>query len=113
MRVRVAAVLMCVVLVLAGGCTTGDPGTPTESTAPGWPMPDLVGSTLQDAQDRMQDLTGGAVYFTESHDLSGEDRNQVSDRNWQVCTQSVAAGEMLNADSRVDFGVVKLEETCP
>jgi beta-lactam-binding protein with PASTA domain len=113
MRVRVVAVLMGAVLVLVG-CTSGpegeDPGT---TPAKEWTMPDLVGATLQDAQDQMQDLTGGAVYFTDSHDLGGKDRNQVSDRNWQVCTQSVAAGETLTADSRVDFGVVKLEETCP
>ena len=116
MRVRVVAGLMCAVLVLAGACTTGEggtPGTTTEPAAQEWTMPDLVGETLQDAQDRMQDLTGGAVYFTDSHDLGGEDRNQVSDRNWQVCTQSIAAGEQLNAGSRVDFGVVKLDETCP
>lgn len=117
MRVRVFAGLMCAVLVLVGACTTGpdggDPGTTTGSAAEQWTMPDLVGSTLQDAQDQMQDLTGGAVYFTDSHDLGGKDRNQVSDRNWQVCTQSIAAGDTLNAGSRVDFGVVKLEETCP
>lgn len=114
MRVRVVAVLMGAVLVLVG-CTSEpedkDPGTTTGAQE--WTMPDLVGSTLQDAQDRMQDLTGGAVYFTDSHDLGGADRNQVSDRNWQVCTQSVAEGDTLTADSRVDFGVVKLEETCP
>ena len=116
MRVRVVAGLMCAVLVLVGACTTGpEGGKPGATTEPAgeWSMPDLVGATLQDAQDRMQDLTRGAVYFTDSHDLGGKDRNQVSDRNWQVCTQSIAAGDTLTADSRVDFGVVKLEETCP
>lgn len=106
---RACAGLMCAVLVLAGGCTSTEP----EPTVREWTMPDLVGETLQDAQDRMQDLTRGAVYFTDSHDLGGKDRHQVSDRNWQVCTQSIAAGEKLNAGSRVDFGVVKLDETCP
>lgn len=115
MRVRVVAGLVGAVLVLVSACTGGAGGNPGTTTgrAGEWTMPDLVGSTLQDAQDRMQDLTGGAVYFTDSHDLSGRDRHQVSDRNWQVCTQNVAAGDRLDAGSRVDFGVVKLDETCP
>jgi hypothetical protein len=78
-----------------------------------WEMPDLVGETLQDAQDRIQDLTDGAVLISTSHDLTGQDRNQVLDRNWQVCSQNIAPGEPLTTDSEVDFGVVKLEEPCP
>lgn len=88
--------------------------TPEEGPAePQWPMPNLVGSVLQDAQDQIQQLTGGAVLYTSSHDLTGENRNQVLDANWQVCTQNVAPGTPLTATSRVDFGVVKLDESCP
>ena len=76
-------------------------------------MPDLVGETLQEAQDRIQALTDGAVLISVSHDLTGQDRSQVLDRNWQVCTQNIAPGAALTADSEVDFGVVKLEESCP
>lgn len=78
-----------------------------------WAMPDLVGTVLQDAQDQIQALTGGTVYFTGSHDLGGKDRNQVLDANWQVCTQNIAPGAALTSESKIDFGVVKLTESCP
>lgn len=76
-------------------------------------MPDLVGQVLQDAQDQIQALTGGAIFFTGSHDLSGEDRNQVLDANWKVCTQNVAPGTAVTPESTIDVGVVKLDEACP
>jgi hypothetical protein len=78
-----------------------------------WPMPNLVGVTLQDAQDQIQALTAGSVFYTRSHDLSGKDRSQVLDANWQVCTQNVAAGAAITPDSMIDFGVVKNGESCP
>ncbi len=86
---------------------------PDASSGQQWVMPDLVGSTLQDAQDQVQAMTDQAVFFTDSHDLSGEDRNQVLDANWTVCTQNVQAGAPLTSASRIDFGVVKTEEGCP
>jgi hypothetical protein len=84
-----------------------------EQSAQEWAMPGLVGMVLQDAQDQVQSLTGGAVYFTDSHDLTGQGRNQVLDDNWQVCTQNIAPGAVLTAASRVDLGVVKVGEACP
>lgn len=126
---------LCAVVGLAGGCGSGsapeeEPVTTVtvEKTPPvaeptataqqppaadRWAMPNLVGETLQDAQDRIQDVTDGAVLISLSHDLTGQDRNQVLDRNWQVCTQNIAPGEPLTTESEVDFGVVKLEESCP
>lgn len=117
----------CVVAVLAtSGCDSTssqspDPtgsapttqATQAEQDTPQWTMPELVGATLQDAQDQIQTLTGDAVYFTDSHDLTGENRNQVLDANWKVCTQNVEPGAPVTAESRIDFGVVKLEEACP
>lgn len=100
--------LLVTAAVLIGGCAT----EPTRTTEQ-WEMPDLVGETLQDAQDRIQDLTDGAVLITVSHDLTGQDRNQVLDQNWRVCTQNIAPGASLTTESEVDFGVVKLEESCP
>ena len=96
-------------------------GTPAQDTAvPGntadaqqWPMPDLLGSVLQDAQDKIQSVTGGAVLISTSHDATGQHRNQVLDSNWQVCTQSVPAGDPITKDTLVDLGAVKLAETCP
>jgi hypothetical protein len=45
-------------------------------------MPDLVGSPLQSAQDRIQRLTNFAIAVTTSHDATGAGRHQVWDRNW-------------------------------
>jgi hypothetical protein len=135
----ITSVGACAVAFLAAGCgnpssPSQDPTTtiPTTTTPPvqaepppaaetpeaaqaaqQWPMPDLVGLVLQDAQDQIQALTGGAVFFTDSHDLSGQDRNQVLDANWQVCTQNLAPGAAVTSASLIDVGVVKLSETCP
>ena len=76
-------------------------------------MPDLVGQTLQLAQDSVQAASGNPLFISFSRDLSGEDRSQVLDSNWKVCTQNVAPGATFTDDTRIDFGVVKLEETCP
>jgi hypothetical protein len=78
-----------------------------------WVMPDLVGAVLQQAQDQMQALTGNPAFFTSSHDLGGQDRSQVLDANWKVCSQNVAPGAPVASDTTIDFGVVKLEESCP
>lgn len=127
----------CVLALTTAGCGgSSEPGPDKETTPPAqstpsaptalpatqvpqngpaeqWVMPDLAGAVLQDAQDQIQTLTAGAVYFTDSHDLTGEDRNQVVDDNWQVCTQNIAPGAALTAASKIDFGVVKLDESCP
>lgn len=104
----------CVIALTAAGCA-GDPSPANtgQSVPQQWPMPDLVGANLQDAQDRIQSLTGGAVYFTDSHDLVGADRRQVLDANWQVCTQNLEPGAPVTAASRIDLGVVKLAESRP
>jgi len=47
-----------------------------------------------------------------SHDALGTDRMQVLDRNWKVCSQTPAAGAH-STDTTIDFGTVKLEESCP
>ena len=77
-------------------------------------MPDLTGSTLQDAQNAVQKL---GIFFSVSHDLRGS-RNQILDRNWKVCDQQPAAGETVSGsrisrEGKIDFGVVKRSETCP
>ena len=76
-----------------------------------FPMPDMTGQVLQDAQDAMQGL---GVMFSTSHDALGS-RMQVLDRDWQVCDQNVPAGQQVtgNVEGQIDFGVVKLSETCP
>jgi hypothetical protein len=78
-----------------------------------WTMPDLIGQDLQRAQDAIQSLTDLAVWYTNSTDLTGQDRMQVSDRHWLVCTSTPPPGAMFTTDTEIDFGVVRIEETCP
>ncbi|HNO36237.1 MAG TPA: PASTA domain-containing protein [Nitrospira sp.] len=92
--------------------------SPTASSPAGtqqsWTMPDLRGRNLQDAQDTIQALTANEVFYTGSTDLTGQGRNQVLDRNWQVCTSTPAPGETFTKDSVIDFGVVRIDsESCP
>lgn len=96
---------------VAPPATTQEPAP--QPAADRWVMPNLIGATLQDAQDQIQSLTTGAVFFTNSHDLGGQDRNQVLDSNWQVCAQNIAPGATLTAESQVDFGVVNSRNPVP
>ncbi|MFI9382467.1 PASTA domain-containing protein [Kutzneria sp. NPDC052558] len=96
--------------------STPTPGATTVTTArpvEHWTMPNLVGSGLQDAQDAIQKLTGNVVFFTSSHDVSGQGRHQILDRNWKVCDQNIAAGQQIQVGVKIDFGVVKTTEKCP
>lgn len=86
--------------------STPAPGTGGTETAQ---LPDFVGMGLQSAQDSAQDA---GFHSLTSHDALGRGRNQAFDRNWKVCSQTPKPGNRPS-DSRVDFGTVKLEETCP
>jgi beta-lactam-binding protein with PASTA domain len=72
-------------------------------------LPDLNGKGLQYAQDAAQQA--GFRSLT-SHDSSGRGRHSILDRDWKVCFQSPAPG-VLPLNTKVDFGVVKTDETCP
>jgi hypothetical protein len=85
---------------------------PAAATASSWTMPNLVGAGLQEAQDSLQALTDYGIAVTTSHDAAGAGRMQVSDRNWKVCSQSVAPGATITSATPIDFGAVKLEEDC-
>jgi hypothetical protein len=75
-------------------------------------MPNEVGHVLQDAQDDLQNVSGNSAYYSKSHDLLGN-RHQILDRDWQVCTQNITEGATVSESDTVDFGVVKLSESCP
>jgi 5'(3')-deoxyribonucleotidase len=75
-------------------------------------MPNEVGQVLQDAQDDLQRVSGDPIFFSHSHDLI-DDRFQVLDDNWKVCNQNVVPGTRVSAVAHIDFGVVKLSESCP
>lgn len=73
-------------------------------------VPDFVGMGLQEAQDAAQ---AEGFFLLTSHDDAGAGRMQAFDRNWQVCSQNYAAGKTIPADTKLDFGAVKLGESCP
>ena len=87
--------------------------SPTASAEPSWTMPNLIGMDLQGAQDVIQSVTRGAVWFSSSTDLTGRGRAQLSDRNWQVCTSTPPPGARFTVDTDSDFGVVRVSEECP
>nr|WP_234336683.1 PASTA domain-containing protein [Streptomyces xylophagus] len=73
-------------------------------------VPEFVGMGLQSAQDAAQKQ---GFYSLKSHDALGRDRHQILDRDWKVCSQNVKAGTTASTDTALDFGAVKLKETCP
>jgi hypothetical protein len=89
-----------------------EPEAKPPAAAAQWAMPNLVGSNLQAAQDRIQAVTGNPIFITFSHDATGQGRNQVLDSNWKVCSQNIAPGAAFTDTTRIDFGAVKLAERC-
>ncbi|MFB8382366.1 hypothetical protein [Streptomyces rubiginosohelvolus] len=86
------------------------PSATEEEPAAKKAVPDFVGMGLQSAQDAAQ---AEGFYSLKSHDSAGRDRMQAFDRNWKVCSQNMAPGKVIPTDTTLDFGAVKLEETCP
>jgi hypothetical protein len=121
MAAALAALTGCRVSNTGNGDTasTTPATTPTEAASPptsvpkSWTMPNLVGAGLQQAQDRIQALTHNEIFFTSSHDVSGQGRHQILDRDWRVCSQNVASGTSIGIGTKIDFGVVKTSEACP
>ncbi len=88
---------------------TPEPTRDTTEEAKTAVLPDFVGRQLQAAQDAAQEA---GFYNLTSHDVTGENRFQVYDRNWHICSQTPDPGPHA-PDSEVHFGVVKNNETCP
>ena len=86
---------------------------PASAPAESWIMPSEIGKDLQRAQDDLQALTGNPMFVSTSEDLTGQDRQQVVDRNWQVCSSSPPPGSAFTSQTNVVFGVVRDSETCP
>lgn len=68
-----------------------------------------MGRGLQNAQDTAQ--AAGFDALT-SHDSLGRGRHQIADRDWKVCFQEPAPGQVPTTTT-VDLGAVKLQESCP
>ncbi|ANS64927.1 hypothetical protein SLINC_2703 [Streptomyces lincolnensis] len=71
-------------------------------------LPDLVGQDLQAAQDEAQ---AAGFYVLDDQDASGQNRLQVLDRNWTVCSQEPEAGTHPT-DTPVTLYAVKDDEAC-
>jgi beta-lactam-binding protein with PASTA domain len=84
--------------------STGKSSTQTKT------VPNFAGKGLQSAQDAAQ---AAGFYNLASHDALGRARHQILDRDWKVCSQTPAAGTKTSTDTKLDFGAVKLDETCP
>jgi len=92
-----------------GGTTAGASGN--AKTGGGTKtVPAFVGMGLQSAQDAAQKQ---GFYSLTSHDALGRNRHQILDRDWKVCSQNAKAGTRAATKTRLDFGAVKLAETCP
>jgi hypothetical protein len=89
--------------------TEADPAPALDS----FTMPNEVGKILQTAQDDVQRAAGNPLFLSHSEDATGQDRFQILDRNWQVCSQNIAPGRTVPWDGHVVFSVVKLDESCP
>jgi hypothetical protein len=100
---------------------TGTPTQPEESegasaaspAAESWIMPNEIGKSLQIAQDDLQALTGNPMFVSTSEDLTGQGRQQIMDRNWQVCSSTPPPGAPFTLQTNVVFGVVRDSERCP
>ncbi|MEU6597865.1 PASTA domain-containing protein [Streptomyces flaveolus] len=89
--------------------TTGA-GTSDSKTSTTKAVPNFVGMGLQSAQDAAQKQ---GFYHLTSHDSAGRARAQILDRDWKVCSQNIKAGTTAATTTKLDFGTVKLAETCP
>lgn len=86
----------------------------SDSDSVNFAMPNFVGMNLQDAQDKVQTY---GIFFSVSHDLNGS-RMQILDSNWKVCNQNIKPGTKVKGpaedyEGKIDFGTVKIEESCP
>ncbi|MFJ7149397.1 DUF3761 domain-containing protein [Streptomyces sp. NPDC100445] len=116
---RVGCGVMLAVLLAVGGCSaltnddTDSTSTSSSSSsvyrgkAETVKVEDFVGMGLQAAQDAAQ---GDGIVDLTSTDATGQGRMQLWDRNWTVCAQTPAAGEMMSTDDTLTFDTVKSSE---
>jgi len=100
-------------VVIVGACAGLVSQSPVATAQTSWTMPDLIGVDLQGAQDAIQSVTDGEVWFSSSTDLTGQGRAQIMDRNWIVCSSTPPPGAAYTTTTSIDFGVVRDTETCP
>ncbi|MEU3949977.1 hypothetical protein [Streptomyces sp. NPDC029526] len=86
-----------------GGTDAGADSAPASAQ-----LPDFTGQDLQAAQDAAQ---AAGFYALDDQDASGQNRLQVFDRNWVVCSQDPAPGTHPT-DTMVTLFAVKDGERC-
>ncbi|MHA6764432.1 hypothetical protein [Streptacidiphilus sp. PAMC 29251] len=86
-------------------CPQHDAGTSTPKA--GTTMPNFHGKAVSAARDALPSDTSLSV-----GDASGQGRIVIIESNWQVCSQSPAAGTKLTGQP-VSFKAVKFGEACP
>ncbi|MGH3943178.1 MAG: PASTA domain-containing protein [Pseudonocardiaceae bacterium] len=79
------------------GDATASPGT----------VPNVLCKDLQSAQDALQ---AADFYNLRSEDATGQDRQQLVDRNWVVVSQSVEPGAKPDTSTDIMLGAVKFGE---
>lgn len=84
--------------------------SPEAEEARTFTMPDLVGKSLQEAQNELQALGSREL---QQEDASGQGRAQIVDSNWKVCAQDPAAGQEVPTSTTVVLSSVKEDEYCP
>ena len=101
---RTFACVLIALLLGTSACSDSEPSPPTPVL-----MKDLVGCTLQKAQDILRDQVGHAPI---SDDLLG-DRRPWQDRNWVVISQRPEPETPITRDSYIRVGIVKHGEREP
>ena len=79
---------------------------PTSTNIPNVVMVDVLCMNLQDAQNLIQDQ---GVFLSRSKDASGQDRNQIYDRNWIVVSQNIPTGDAIG-ENEVVLSVLRDDE---
>jgi PBP1b-binding outer membrane lipoprotein LpoB len=112
---RIASV--AVLLVLASACSSTPPApttptseqktpTTTAAAAKTCTVPDVVGMIHQTAQDTMQ---AAGLFLLSEEDASGQGRLLINDRNWKTTAQSVAAGTVVDCNTRIKLSATKID----
>ncbi|MGJ6960366.1 PASTA domain-containing protein [Streptosporangium sp. G11] len=86
---------------------TPTPAEEKEEAAEKKVLPNVVGMNLQEGQDTMQ---AAGFYILNDKDATGQNRFQVSDRNWVVTKQTPAAGRKVTVDTLITLYAKKIGE---
>lgn len=69
-------------------------------------VPNVVGLIHQTAQDTMQKA---GLFFLTEEDASGQGRLLINDRNWKTTKQSVAAGTVIDCNTKILLSAEKID----